>query len=315
MNQIGHRAPVTRLRARATDLLIGGRALSVLAAAACVATACGSTPGTGPATPPPASAAAGCSDRCESAASEERNKALVLRLYSEGFNQDKAAVVEELADAGYVQHSPSEPAGLAAQLEEVKTKIPGAMATVKHVAADGDLVAVHWQASATPADEMTGVAIVDLYRVGDGKLLEHWGVRQKAPAKTASGNSLFSDEYRYPNGTPHLSEDQEEKNRVFAVDAYRRLSDGDLAVLDKSWDPRYYQHNPAAGNGTAALKQLFQGAPAASGAPPASSGGTRFGNTLADGDLVWIFSSDYSVTDIFRVVDGKIIEHWDVAGG
>ncbi|GGR64121.1 hypothetical protein GCM10010251_95940 [Streptomyces aurantiogriseus] len=41
-------------------------------------------------------------------------------------------------------------------------------------------------------------------------------------------------------------------------------------------------------------------------------GGTRFGNTLADGDLVWVFSSDYVVVDLFRVVDGKIIEHWDV---
>ncbi|MFF7266452.1 hypothetical protein ACFZCL_40165 [Streptomyces sp. NPDC008159] len=41
------------------------------------------------------------------------------------------------------------------------------------------------------------------------------------PKKTASGNALFSDVYRYPNGEPTLSEKQEEKNRKFAVDAYR----------------------------------------------------------------------------------------------
>jgi len=187
------------------------------------------------------------------------------------------------------------------------------VATVKHVAADGDLVAVHWQASATPKNEATGQAKADLFRVDNGKLVEHWGITQTVPKKTASGNSLFSDVYRYPNGKPTLSEEQEEKNRKFAVDAYRKLSDGDATVIDKSWDPRYYQHNPIAPNGTAPLKQFFeqntQGAPS-----PSSTGGgrTRFGNTLADGDLVWVFSSDYVVVDLFRVVDGKIIEHWDV---
>ncbi|WP_036374009.1 hypothetical protein [Micromonospora sp. ATCC 39149] len=58
------------------------------------------------------------------------------------------------------------------------------------------------------------------------------------------------------------------------------------------------------------LQQGTQG-----GAAPTVGGGTRFGNTLADADLVWVFSSDYVVADIFRVAVGKIIEHWDVAGG
>jgi predicted SnoaL-like aldol condensation-catalyzing enzyme len=199
-------------------------------------------------------------------------------------------------------------------VKDLKAKIPGAVATVKRVAADGDLVAVHWQASATPANEATGQAKVDLFRVGNGKLVEHWGITQTVPAKTASGNSLFSDVYRYPKGAPTLSEEQEEKNRKFAVDAYRKLSDGDATVLDKSWDPRYYQHNPAAANGTGPLKQFFQQNTQSSPSPSSTGGGgTRFGNTLADGDLVWVFSSDYVVADIFRVVDGKIIEHWDVA--
>lgn len=179
------------------------------------------------------------------------------------------------------------------------------------MAADGDLVAVHWHASATPANEATGEAKADLYRVSDGKLVEHWGITQTVPAKTASGNSLFSDVYRYPKEAPTLSEEQEEKNRKFAVDAYRKLSDGDATVIDKSWDPRYYQHNPAVANGTAPLKKFLQ-QDAQGDASPTEGGGTRFGNTLADGDLVWVFSSDYVVADLFRVVDGKIIEHWDV---
>jgi predicted SnoaL-like aldol condensation-catalyzing enzyme len=297
------------------------KTLPWLAAVACFATACSSTSGTNPDASSTTSSAAR-----SSSASEERNKALVLRLYSEAFNKDKTDVVKELVGTDYVQHDKSVPGGADGQVKQfkdLKAKIPGAVATVKRVATDGDLVAVHWHASATPADEATGEAKADLYRVGNGKLVEHWGITQTVPAKTASGNSLFSDVYRYPKGAPNLSEEQEEKNRKFAVTAYRKLSDGDVNVIDTSWDPRYYQHNPAAGNGTDVLKRFLQqntqgsdpspsSAPDAS-TPPTGGGGTRFGNTLADGDLVWVFSSDYVVADIFRVVDGKIIEHWDIA--
>ncbi|MDC2946879.1 ester cyclase [Streptomyces heilongjiangensis] len=292
-----------------------------LVAVACFVTACSSTSGTAPATPSTTSAAAG-----SSSAVEERNKALVLRLYSEAFNKNKTDVVKELVGTDYVQHDKSVPGGADGQVKQfkdLKVKIPGAVATVKHVATDRDLVAVHWHASATPTDEATGEAKIDLYRVRNGKLVEHWGITQTVPAKTASGNSLFSDVHRYPKGAPTLSEEQEEKNRKFAVTAYRSLSDGDATVIDRSWDPRYYQHNPMVANGTGPLKQFLrqgtQGDPSPGSAsdgsttPPTGGGGTRFGNTLADGDLVWVFSSDYVVADIFRVVDGKIIEHWDVA--
>jgi predicted SnoaL-like aldol condensation-catalyzing enzyme len=267
------------------------KTLPWLVAVAFFTTACSGASGTGPAT------AAG-----SSSASEEQNKALVLRLYSEAFNQDKTDVVRELVGAD----------GPVKQFQDLKAKIPGAVATVKRTAADRDLVAVHWHASATPADEATGEAKVDLYRVGNGKLVEHWSITQTVPATTASGNSLFSDVYQYPNGAPTLSEEQEETNREFAVTAYRKLSDGDAAVIDTSWDPRYYQHNPAAGNGTGPLKQFMQQQGVTLPSGTTGSGGTQFGHTLADGDLVWVFSSDYVVADIFRVVDGKIIEHWDV---
>ena len=280
------------------------KTLPWLVAVAFFTTACSGASGTVPAT------AAG-----SSSASEEQNKALVLRLYSEAFNQDKTDVVRELVAADYVQHDESVPGGADGQVrqfQDLKAKIPGAVATVKRTAADRDLVAVHWHASATPADEASGEAKVDLYRVGNGRLVEHWSITQTVPATTASGNSLFSDVYQYPNGAPTLSEEQEETSREFAVAAYRRLSDGDAAVVDTSWDSRYYQHNPAAANGTGPLKQFMQQQGVTLPSGTTGSGGTQFGHTLADGDLVWVFSSDYVVADIFRVVDGKIIEHWDV---
>jgi predicted SnoaL-like aldol condensation-catalyzing enzyme len=207
---------------------------------------------------------------------EEQNKALALSLYSEGF----------------------------------RAKIPGAVATVKHSAADGDYVAVHWQASATPDNENSGQAWVDLYRMANGKAAEHWSVRQDAPATTASGNSLFSDVYKYPNGQPTLTEDQEEANKNLAVEAYRRLTAGDLSAIDQYWDPRYYQHNPQFASGTDVIKNAFAGMSEGGGAT------LNVFHALADQDLVWIFQQvDGGImVDIFRVVDDKIVEHWDVIG-
>ncbi|MFM9611827.1 hypothetical protein DF268_07605 [Streptomyces sp. V2] len=280
------------------------KTLPWLAAVACFATACGTGSPTTPPTAPASTAAR------PSSPSEEGNKALVLRLYTEAFAKNDTDVVKQLVAADYIQHDKSVPGGADGQIKEfadLRAKIPGAVATVKHIAADGDLVAVHWHASATPTNEATGEAKADLYRVTDGKLTEHWTITQTVPAKTASGNTLFNDAYRSPKSTPTPSETQEETNRTLAVTAYRKLSDGDPTVIDQHWDPRYYQHNPLITNGTGPLKQLMQQATQPS---PASS--TRFGNTLADGDLVWVFSSDYSVADIFRVTNGKILEHWDV---
>jgi len=288
------------------------KTLTLLAAVACLATACSATSAASKDAPPaPSSASSVSTGSGGSEAAEARNKALVLRLYAEGFDKNRADVVKELLTPDYIQHDKSAGAGPDSQTKEfqnLKAKIPGAVATVKHIAADGDLVAVHWQASATPENEATGQARADLYRIAGGKLAEHWGIGQTVPAKTASGNSLFNDVYRSPKGTPTLTERQEESNRVFAVEAYRKLSDGDVKVIDESWDPRYYQHNPAVVNGTAALKQAF-----GQGAQPSGGSTTKFAQTLADGDLVWVFSSDHSVADIFRVAEGKIIEHWDIA--
>jgi predicted SnoaL-like aldol condensation-catalyzing enzyme len=192
------------------------------------------------------------------------------------------------------------------------------VATIKHINADGDYVVVHWQASATPADERTGQAVSDLYRVSNGQIAEHWGTFQDVPPTTASGNSMFSDLYQYPGQKPTLTEDQEEANRQMVVTAYLGLfNNHDVTLIDQYWDPNYLQHNPMVPNGTAGLRMFVQSQPDGGGGPKLS-----FFETLAEDDLVYTFglmsvqgdagTTMLFLTDIFRVASNKIVEHWDI---
>ncbi len=36
-----------------------------------------------------------------------------------------------------------------------------------------------------------GPALMDLFRVEHGKIVEHWDIIQQVPAKTANGNTMF----------------------------------------------------------------------------------------------------------------------------
>jgi predicted SnoaL-like aldol condensation-catalyzing enzyme len=255
-------------------------------------------------------------------AQEERNKALVRRVYDEIFGLGNTDLVNELFSEIYIQHNPTLPNGRQAFIDFVKflkSLNPAPVVTVKHILADGDLVAVHWHASVTPNDEFSGQAGFDLFRLDHGKIVEHWDTIQDVPAQSASGNSMFSDLHQYPGKLPKLTELQEEINKLLALVAYDGLfNDHRLKLLDLFFaGENYLQHNPFAPNGTAALAAILDVI-----APEGSL--LRFDHAVADGDLVFVHSqflppganqdnefTGTAVCDIFRVANGRIVEHWD----
>ena len=118
------------------------------------------------------------------------NKEIVLEVLRRAFVDRDPTVVGEYFGANYRQHNPVIPDGPSpiAKLIPTLTALtyePGM------VAADGDLVMVHGRYTGWGPKPMVAV---DIFRIADGKVVEHWDVMQEevAAGETASGNAMFT---------------------------------------------------------------------------------------------------------------------------
>jgi predicted SnoaL-like aldol condensation-catalyzing enzyme len=125
-------------------------------------------------------------------AKEERNRAFVIDFYERVFNRHELKVAEDLVVEKYVQHNPNFPTGRAAFIEILAKRFqqnPQAHARIVRSAVDGDLVYLHTHSRLNPDDR--GRAIVNIFRVADGKVVEHWDISQPVPEKAANDNTMF----------------------------------------------------------------------------------------------------------------------------
>ncbi|SJM51612.1 Possible membrane protein [Brevundimonas diminuta 3F5N] len=125
---------------------------------------------------------------------EAENARIVVAFYDLAFNQHRPTEAARLYIGDrYIQHNSAVPNGGAAfygYFEGFFRDNPQSRATIHRVIVDGDLVALHVHSQETPDDP--GRAIVDIFRVENGKIVEHFDVIQTVPATTANGNTMFS---------------------------------------------------------------------------------------------------------------------------
>lgn len=129
---------------------------------------------------------------------EEANARTVVDFYEMAFNQHKPTEAARLYIGDhYIQHNPMVPNGAEpfySYFEGFFRENPQSRATIHRVMADGDIVALHIHSQINPDD--AGRAIVDIFRLENGKIVEHFDVIQNVPATTASGNSMFDGSKR-----------------------------------------------------------------------------------------------------------------------
>lgn len=122
--------------------------------------------------------------------STEANKALVLAGIKGVFIDRDPSAVDRLFSADYRQHNPQIPNGPAA----IKALLGNLSRDFKYepglVMADGDYVSIHGRYTGWGPKPMIAV---DIFRVANGKIAEHWDVMQEEvpAAQSANGNSMF----------------------------------------------------------------------------------------------------------------------------
>jgi predicted SnoaL-like aldol condensation-catalyzing enzyme len=121
---------------------------------------------------------------------EEKNTALVLEALDTLFNKKDFATAAQFWSESYVQHSQLVPAGRQGLFDLVRT-LPDARFEYDMVSAKGDLVWIHsrYTNSARP----TALIGVDIMRIENGKLAEHWDVLQDEAkrSESAGGHPMF----------------------------------------------------------------------------------------------------------------------------
>lgn len=118
----------------------------------------------------------------------------VVEEFSDLFYQQKKVrqAFERWVHPDYIQHKPNLPNGREAVvefLEGLLERFPTRTFTIHRVIASDDLVVVHYHSQATPDD--LGFAVVDIFRVEDCQMVEHWDVVQRVPEKSANDNTMF----------------------------------------------------------------------------------------------------------------------------
>ena len=120
------------------------------------------------------------------------NKELVTYFWNEVFNKHNTSVIEELTVPNYIQHNPGFKDGRHAfknGIEGYLKEFPQSTAKIKHIASDEDLVFIHNHIKIDANDR--DQAAVDIFRVKNGKIVEHWDVIQDIPETAENNNTMF----------------------------------------------------------------------------------------------------------------------------
>jgi predicted SnoaL-like aldol condensation-catalyzing enzyme len=120
------------------------------------------------------------------------NKKTVVAFYEAAINQKDFAAASQFIGPRYTQHNPNAadgPEGFKRFIEFLREKFPNAHSEIKKVFADGDYVILHVHAVREPGTR--GNAIVDIFKLENGKIVEHWDVVQPIPDQSANNNGMF----------------------------------------------------------------------------------------------------------------------------
>ncbi|MER5789764.1 nuclear transport factor 2 family protein [Streptomyces sp. NPDC001980] len=178
---------------------------------------------------------------------------------------------------------------------------------VHRVLAQGDVVVTH---ATTTSPDGGRAAALDLWQIADGQIAGHWGDQEPIVEQTANGHTQVDGA-----AVIDTTADTDATRRVAEETVRTILVDNDFSDLDRYLvGESYIQHNPRFADGISGLA-------AALGELAKSGQSLKYSDVLdvvAEGNFAYVRSvgvfagADFVFHDLFRVADGRAVEHWDV---
>jgi predicted SnoaL-like aldol condensation-catalyzing enzyme len=250
------------------------------------------------------------SSLAQSATSQSTLGANARQAMIDIFRKKDATAVDRYFGESFIQHDPNLADGLAGMKSfaaEVASS-PTADITIYRTLVDGDFVLLHSRYQGVGRYAGSAIAF-DLFRFKDGKIVEHWGGQEPETPPNLSGRTQVD------GPTEVLDREKTEANRTL-VRTYRETVMVSLRfdrIEEFIEGAHYAQHASKIGDGIARLRDRI--------ASVAKEGGQLFltpRRFVAEGNFVLVLtegelpSGPTALYDLFRVENGKIVEHWDV---
>ena len=226
------------------------------------------------------------------------------------FHKKDATAVDRHFGEPFIQHDPNLADGLAGMksFAEDIARSPNAHIKIYRTLVDEDFVVLH--SIYEGVARYVGLTIAfDLFRFNDGKIVEHWGGQEPEAPPNLSGRTQVD------GPTEIVDREKTEDNRTL-VRTYRETVMVSLR-FDRIGDfidaAHYAQHASKIGDGIARLRDRIASVAKEGGqlylTPRRFAADGNFVLVLSEGDLP---SGPTALYDLFRVENGKIVEHWDV---
>jgi predicted SnoaL-like aldol condensation-catalyzing enzyme len=223
--------------------------------------------------------------------------------------KDPTAVNRYFAES-FVQHDPNIADGLAG-MKSFAAEIASSTAadiTIYRTLVDRDLVLLHSRYDGVARYSRPAIAF-DLFRFKEGKIAEHWGGQESEAPPNPSGRTQV-------DGPTEVLDREKTEANLTLVRTYRETVMVSLRfdrIEEFIEDAHYAQHASKIGDGINQLRDRIASVAKEGGqvhlTPRRFMAQGNFVLVLSEGDLP---SGPTALYDLFRVENGKIVEHWDV---